>query len=202
MVKAYEENELVKKYVGLIHELGHFPVEGEIRRQSKQDSSFPSHTVLGFKRFGGKGKLAAKIINFCRTQGGLDDVIKICTELASPDGPSSQESNELVPAEPIGFVYLMKSGRYYKIGRSAAVGRREYELGIQLPEKVATVHTIKTDDPGVSKPIGINGSRAEERMANGLNLPPKMLRHSSDGNLCDCFLTRCSTIKWIQKILF
>ena len=41
----------------------------------------------------------------------------------------------------------MKSGRYYKIGRSNAVGRREYELAIQLPEKVTTVHTIKTDDP-------------------------------------------------------
>ncbi|MBI3812548.1 MAG: GIY-YIG nuclease family protein [Nitrospirae bacterium] len=115
MAIAYEESKLVEKYVGLIHELGHFPVEGEIRRKSKQDPSFP--------------------------------VIKICAELAGPDGPSSQKLNELAPAEPTGFVYLMKSGRYYKIGRSAAVGRREYELGIQLPEKVVTVHTIKTDDP-------------------------------------------------------
>ena len=27
------------------------------------------------------------------------------------------------------------------------MGRREYELAIQLPEKLRTVHTIKTDDP-------------------------------------------------------
>ena len=49
--------------------------------------------------------------------------------------------------EESGFVYLLKSGRFYKIGRSNAVGRREYELAIQLPEKPKVVHAIKTDDP-------------------------------------------------------
>ena len=34
----------------------------------------------------------------------------------------------------MGFVSLMKSGKYHKIGRSNSAGRREYELGIQLPE--------------------------------------------------------------------
>ena len=41
----------------------------------------------------------------------------------------------------------MKSGRFYKIGRSNAAGRREYELAIQMPEKLNTVHSIRTDDP-------------------------------------------------------
>jgi Meiotically up-regulated gene 113 len=44
-------------------------------------------------------------------------------------------------------VYLIKSGMHYKIGRSNAVGRREYELGILLPDPPSTVHKIKTDDP-------------------------------------------------------
>jgi len=47
----------------------------------------------------------------------------------------------------IGFVYLLKSGRFYKIGRSNAAGSREYELRIQLPEKATMIHTIRTDDP-------------------------------------------------------
>ena len=46
-----------------------------------------------------------------------------------------------------GFVYLMKSGKSYKIGRTNSVGRRERDLAIQLPEQVKTVHSIKTDDP-------------------------------------------------------
>ncbi len=48
----------------------------------------------------------------------------------------------------IGFVYLIKSGRFYKVGKSYAVGRREYEIGLQLPERAVTVHVIRTDDPG------------------------------------------------------
>lgn len=41
----------------------------------------------------------------------------------------------------------MKSGRFYKVGRSHAAGRREYEIGIQLPESLRTIHMIRTDDP-------------------------------------------------------
>jgi hypothetical protein len=62
-------------------------------------------------------------------------------------------------------VYLLKAGRYYKIGRTNAVGRREYELAIQLPEKASTVHTIRTDDP-----VGIEAywhKRFESRHKNG-----------------------------------
>jgi hypothetical protein len=46
-----------------------------------------------------------------------------------------------------GFVYLLRSGKNYKIGRSNAVGRRLRELAIQLPQKPDTVHVIETDDP-------------------------------------------------------
>jgi hypothetical protein len=62
-------------------------------------------------------------------------------------------------------VYLLKSGRYYKIGRSNAPGRRQAELAIQLPEPVKSVHTITTDDP-----VGIEAywhKRFEERRKNG-----------------------------------
>jgi hypothetical protein len=46
-----------------------------------------------------------------------------------------------------GYVYLLRSGKHYKIGRSNAVGRRERELAIQLPRKDAILHKIATDDP-------------------------------------------------------
>lgn len=64
-----------------------------------------------------------------------------------------------------GFVYLLKSGSFYKIGRSNSSGRRAYELAIQLPEPVKLVHEIRTDDPA-----GIEQywhARFRERHKNG-----------------------------------
>jgi len=50
-------------------------------------------------------------------------------------------------AVPTGYVYLMKSGRHYKIGKTNAVGRRERELAIQIPVPPKTIHWIETVDP-------------------------------------------------------
>ena len=59
----------------------------------------------------------------------------------------------------------MKSGRYYKIGRSHSAGRRAYELAILLPEPLKLVHAIETDDPpGVER---YWHERFADRRANG-----------------------------------
>ena len=55
--------------------------------------------------------------------------------------PSKEEAEK-----EMGYVYLMKSGNYYKLGRSINVERRNYEIGIKLPEKFDIIHKIKTDD--------------------------------------------------------
>ena len=67
--------------------------------------------------------------------------------------------------EAIGFVYLLKANRYFKIGRSSSFERRSRELAIQLPERAETVHVIRTDDP-----IGIElywHRRFESKRKNG-----------------------------------
>ena len=51
-----------------------------------------------------------------------------------------------------GFVYLMKSGRHYKIGRTNSLGRRQWELGIKISIPPKTIHSIETDDP-----VGVEG---------------------------------------------
>ena len=55
------------------------------------------------------------------------------------------------PVQPtaavVGYVYLAKSGRRYKIGQTNDLVRRTNELRIQLPERVSLVHQSSTDDP-------------------------------------------------------
>lgn len=43
---------------------------------------------------------------------------------------------------------MMQFGRScYKIGRTNKPDRRQFEIGMSLPDKVKPVHAIKTDDP-------------------------------------------------------
>jgi hypothetical protein len=46
-----------------------------------------------------------------------------------------------------GFVYLLKSGPYYKIGKTRDFGRRFDEIRLQLPFPVEEIHKIETEDP-------------------------------------------------------
>jgi hypothetical protein len=64
-----------------------------------------------------------------------------------------------------GFVYLMKSGRHYKIGKTNSVDRRRYEIGIQLPQAIEPIHSIETDDPSGIEAYWHN--RFRERRLNG-----------------------------------
>ncbi len=83
-----------------------------------------------------------RILNYCKGRTGYDDIIALRTPIAEVARDEAAK-DEIEPEEITGFVYLMKSGRHYKIGRSNAAGHREYELTIQIPEKLITVYTIR-----------------------------------------------------------
>lgn len=158
---SYDEGWLIEQLILFVSEIGRFPVVAELRLKARKDKGFPSHTT--FARLGNKAEVVGKILDHCRQKNSYDDVINICQSLAriepeDDDARSVDDSN-------LGYVYLIKSGRYYKIGRSNFVGRREYELSIQLPEEVTLVHSISTDDP-----IGIEAywhKRFKDKRKNG-----------------------------------
>ena len=139
----HSEDVFVQSYIRLIREIGHFPAVRELSLKRRQDSSFPNSG--SFKRFGSKRIAAKRVIEFCRKNSGYEDVIRICEPVAAENPPRDDKVSTSPAVE--GFVYLIKSGRHYKIGRSNSAGRREYELAIQLPEKATKVHEIRTDDP-------------------------------------------------------
>lgn len=139
---AYPDETLFDKLADLSRELGRFPVTGELKLKRRTDPTFPSAKV--FDRLGLRHQVAARLAEHCRTRGDMDDVVAMCAErTAAPTESEGQAEGETT----IGFVYLFKSGRYYKIGKSNAAGRREREVALQLPEKTTAIHTIRTDDP-------------------------------------------------------
>ncbi|MBI5163793.1 MAG: GIY-YIG nuclease family protein [Magnetospirillum sp.] len=157
---AYDDDFLIEQYVELIRELGHFPVSAELRMKART-SEFPSEKTLS--RLGAKPQLAEKIAEYCAKRNGYEDVIAICSVLMEGGLQAPEESATFDDA--IGFVYMLKSGKFYKVGRSKSFDRRERELAIQLPQRADTVHVIRTDDP-----VGIEAywhKRFEAKRKNG-----------------------------------
>jgi len=138
------DNHLIERYIGLTRELGRFPVHGELLRRAKADTTFPSYST--FQRLGGKQKLVAAVAEYCRRTAGFEDVQSLCAEYESQLGSASPDRDGVKKIHTE-FVYLMKSGQHYKIGRTNSVGRRGSELAIKIPVPPTTIHSIETDDP-------------------------------------------------------
>lgn len=136
---------ILEKYIALIRELGRIPVHGELVRKSKNDPLFPSARV--FEKFGGKKQIVAAVAEYCRTHHGFDDILAVCEQSNAQSVRSIELHKEPRSKIKTGFVYLMQSGRHYKIGRTNSLGRREWELGIKIPVPPKTIHSIETDDP-------------------------------------------------------
>lgn len=140
---AYELAELLQKYADLALRLGRLPVSGDLRMEARNNPGFPAHTT--FSRLGPKSGLIEQLAGWCRSHDGYEEVLSWCDQPKADKRAVGRDSDQT--STPIGFVYLARAGRFYKIGKTNAVGRRQYELAIQLPERAKTVHAIRTDDP-------------------------------------------------------
>ena len=143
--KRLDDEEMLARLAAFTHELGRIPTTPEIRMRKQAEPDFPNDKTFR-TRFGGNVALVARLA--AATEGSEDfaDVHQMCLDrLASAPGSASDVSEATDVRS--GFVYLVRHGRYHKIGRSNSVGRREYELAIQLPEKLTMIHHFETDDP-------------------------------------------------------
>lgn len=153
---AHSDDDIMPTLIAFIRELGRMPTWGELRVRERSVAGFP--TIF---RHGKKHELAERLAGYCARVPGHDDIATLC---ALPDAPTSSASAAKAESTD-GYVYVLKSGKHYKVGRTNALGRREYEIGLQLPEKATTVHTIRTDDP-----VGIEAywhKRFADRRRNG-----------------------------------
>ncbi|MGA2852523.1 MAG: GIY-YIG nuclease family protein [Verrucomicrobiota bacterium] len=143
--RAYSKTDLLDRYANFAQELGRLPALGDMRLKARTDSEFPADATFD-NHFGTKIDLVNKLLEHCQSNTKYKNIVPLCEEyIAKNQNPS--DKTQIQEEGQIGFVYLIKSGHFYKIGRANSAGRREYELAIQLPEKAKTIHVIRTDDP-------------------------------------------------------
>lgn len=131
---------LLQRFAELALERNEIPTQADLTLKKKEDPSFPDKHV--FRRWGNQNALLAKVAEYCAGKERFLPVLELLKH-----GVSSSLDHRLDSLRIKGFVYLLRSGKRYKLGRTNAVGRRLRELAIQLPEKPDTVHVIETDDP-------------------------------------------------------
>ena len=88
--------------------------------------------------------MLSAVLNYCQKHAGHEDILAL---LVSRKGSSKEKTTTRESKVASGFVYLMKSGRHFKIGRTISLGSRERQLAIKIPIPPTTVHSIETDDP-------------------------------------------------------
>lgn len=161
LTEARDDATLLNRMADLALELGRLPVKSEMRLKKRTDATFPNEKT--YDRFGSKHELLAQLRQHCAAQEKYAPVVVLLNAALGQDALATVRAEEPDPA--IGFIYMLKAGRYYKVGRSNSFSRRSRELAIQLPETADTVHIICTDDP-----VGIEAywhKRFESKRLNG-----------------------------------
>lgn len=131
---------VLQRFAEFVLERKGIPTQADLTLKKKEDPSFPERTV--FRRWGDQDTLSAKVGDYCAGKEQFFPVLELLMQSVSSSLDQRLDSLRIK-----GFVYLLRSSKNYKLGRTNAVGRRLRELAIQLPEKPDTVHVIETDDP-------------------------------------------------------
>lgn len=154
----FEDEFFLIKLAEACRHFGKLPTAMELRMYKRVDPEFPNVKPVT-RHFGSLTEFPARLAQWAKDRPEWADVAGLLSDHAS------------APASPVittggdGWVYLLKSGSHYKIGRSDNLEQRVKGIRIALPESAALVHSIRTDDPP-----GIEAywhRRFADRRANG-----------------------------------
>lgn len=114
-----DDNIVLHAAARIVQKFGRFPTAAEIRFECHADPALPSHNT--FRRFGGLGGLRTRLGTFAEEQGLSDVVAALPDHAAAPIADSPAQADSGTRALVDGFVYLIKSGRHFKIGKARSV---------------------------------------------------------------------------------
>ena len=124
---------------------GYVPTKAELQLYRKYAPTLPSSNAIA-RHFGRRSDLMAALAKRAAEDEAYADIAAMLPDNPQPSAsPPPQQASQSKTQE--GFVYLIKSGDFYKVGRSDDLERRVKEIRIAMPDKAALVHSIRTDDP-------------------------------------------------------
>jgi Meiotically Up-regulated Gene 113 (MUG113) protein len=129
-------------YPKLAEALRHYkrvPTKPELQLYRKLNPEFPWHNTLE-THFGSKSNMYESLRKWAMATEGYDDVAAMISEVPIPEKDPGKAVSE-------GFVYLIKSGAFYKIGRGDELEKRVKQIRVALPDASKLEHSIRTDDP-------------------------------------------------------
>lgn len=139
---------------------GRIPTKPELQLYANHETGFPSSNAI-LRNIGRRSEMISALAKYTSDSSNYADILAMLPSQEEPSHPTYSAASKV----PDGFVYLIKSGDFYKIGRSDDLERRVKEIRIALPDKATLVHSIRTDDPA-----GIQAywhRRFDDRRANG-----------------------------------
>lgn len=136
-----EESSIIGAFAKLVERLKKWPTQNELLIEHR-NGSLPSLKVI--RRLCKFPSFASQLAAYCTDREDLSTVVRIATERMEAE----EAEPPIVGRAPInGYVYLMRSGRRYKIGHTTSPSRRHREVRLDLPDPTTLIHSIATDDP-------------------------------------------------------
>ena len=119
MAGPYGEELLVGKFIGLMRELGHFPLSTELEMKGYHNRTFPSHMTFRV-RWGSRIQQAERISLYCQSHKGYGDILAMCEPLLKSQSFPVHGTVQALGVN--GYVCLVKArrkwGTYDKLYRS------------------------------------------------------------------------------------
>lgn len=137
----FDTTDVLAKIVDACRYYGRIPSIAEMKLYRIQDRSFPSKSTIA-GHFPTREKLIQALTQLAAGNDACSDIAEMLPTL-----DVKHSKPRAISELREGWVYLLQSGNYYKVGRSDELERRVKSISIALPEAVILVHAIKTDDP-------------------------------------------------------
>jgi Meiotically Up-regulated Gene 113 (MUG113) protein len=136
---AFDEQFVLGKIADACRHFGKIPTVMEFRIYRKTHPKFPNDRGIS-RRFGTRSEMLRQLAAWANADGSRTDVAAMLAGIVAESTPERSPPTE-------GYVYLIRWGAHYKIGRGEQLERRVKQVRTGLPDSGSLVHSIRTDDP-------------------------------------------------------